>query len=121
MVENASGVCRQQRSKSLPATYFRTISSGGLWQMASETSPQPVDLSSTDSPVQKTWWWRRLSSARKTDSTDRGRSLSLPNNASRQESSPESDESGHEQGGWRARFVNTLRGTVRRMGQLMTN
>ncbi|GIY70287.1 hypothetical protein CDAR_435571 [Caerostris darwini] len=82
--------------------------------MLSETSPEPVAVSLIDSPFQRKRWWRRLSSARKTDSTNRGRSLSLPNNAPRRESS-------QEPGGWRARFVNTLRGTVRRMGQLLTN
>ncbi|GIX81637.1 hypothetical protein CEXT_427731 [Caerostris extrusa] len=56
--------------------------------------PEPVDLSSTDSPVQRKRWWRRLSSARRADSADRGRSVSLPNNVPRLESSPESDESG---------------------------
>ncbi|GIY85579.1 hypothetical protein CDAR_205251 [Caerostris darwini] len=121
MEEHASGVGRQQRSKSLPATYFRTVSNGGLWQTPSEPMPEPVDLSSTDSPVQKKRWWRRLSSARRADSTDRGGSVSLPNNVPRQESSPESDESGQEPAGWRARFVNSLRGTIRRMRQLMTN
>ncbi|GIY85601.1 hypothetical protein CDAR_205411 [Caerostris darwini] len=121
MAENASGVDRQQRSKSLPATYFRTISNRGLWQMPSEPVPEPVTVSLIDSPIQKKPWWRRLSSARRADSTDKGRSLSLPNNVPRQESSPESNESGQEPVGWPARFVNSLRGTVRRMRQLMTN
>ncbi|GIY80678.1 hypothetical protein CDAR_517821 [Caerostris darwini] len=90
MAENASGVGRQQRSMSLPAAHFRTVNSGGLWQMPSE----PVDLSSIDSPVEKKRWWRRLSLARKTDSTDRARSLSLPNNVPRRESRSQVD-SGH--------------------------
>ncbi|GIY00663.1 hypothetical protein CEXT_664621 [Caerostris extrusa] len=77
MEVNASGVGRQQRSKSLPATYFRTVSNGGLWQMPSEPMPEPVDLISTDSPLQKKRWWRRLSSARSADSADRGRSVSF--------------------------------------------
>ncbi|GIY93855.1 hypothetical protein CEXT_658071 [Caerostris extrusa] len=125
MEENASGVGRQQRSKSLPATYFRTVSNGGLWQTPSEPMPEPmpepVDLSSTDSPLQKNRWWRRLSSARRADSTDRGRSASLPTMYPGRNPAPESDESGQEPAGWRARFVNTLRGTVRRLRQLITN
>ncbi|GIY11631.1 hypothetical protein CEXT_672751 [Caerostris extrusa] len=122
MEENASGVGRQQRSKSLPATCFRTVSNGGLWQTPSEPMPEPIDLSSTDSPLQKKRWWRRLSSARRADSADRGRSVSaLPYNVPKQEPSPESDESGQEPAGWRARFVNSLRVTVRRLRQLMTN
>ncbi|GIY19437.1 hypothetical protein CDAR_208171 [Caerostris darwini] len=121
MAENDGGVGRQQRSKSLPATYFKTVNSGGLWQMPSEPMLETVDLSSIDSPVQKKRWWRRLSSARNTDFTDRGRSVSLPNNVPRRESSHESDGPGQEPAGWRARFVNSLRRTVRHFRQMLTN
>ncbi|GIY90103.1 hypothetical protein CEXT_301411 [Caerostris extrusa] len=84
--------------------------------------PEPDDLSSTDSPLQKKRWWRRLSSARRADSADRGRSVSaLPYNVPRQEPSPESDESGQEPTGWRARFVNSLQLPSDVWRQLMTN
>ncbi|GIY57254.1 hypothetical protein CDAR_534731 [Caerostris darwini] len=95
MADDASGVCRQQRSKSLPATYFRTVSNGGLWQI-----PEEENCSHEDSPAQKKrWWQRRRSAAGKIGATDSGRSAPLPYTRQSRQSDQESGGSCQESGG----------------------
>ncbi|GIX73984.1 hypothetical protein CDAR_264281 [Caerostris darwini] len=134
MVED---VCVLRRSQSLPVIHFRPFNNGIMWPTPQEegsySSEVPAEESGSregageesviDSPVKKKpwWWWRRRSSAAKTGSTDDGRSAPSPCNRPSQQSGEETDGSGQEPGGWRARFVDAVMETVRRMEHFLNS